>query len=95
MNPVLVLTKAELLVQGGPDEIARRYPEPFRQYVPNMLFRGDIQEICDFTLQAHLGMESIHDWWKKKSEKRRERAATRQANQVSTRSEELRENEAS
>jgi len=42
-----------------------------------MFMRGDIQEICDFTLQAHLGMESIHEWWKQKDERRRARAAAR------------------
>ncbi len=83
-----------MLGQGGPDAIAKRFPDPFQQYVPNMLFRGDLQEICDFTLQAHLGMESIHDWWKKKGEKRRERAAKRQANQDSTMRQEPREGEA-
>jgi hypothetical protein len=83
MNPVLVLTRAELLGPGGPRQIAERLPERFRQYVPNMFFRGDIQEICDFTLQAHLGMESIHDWWKQKSEQKRRKAAQRQANRSS------------
>jgi hypothetical protein len=36
-----------------------------------MFLRGDLQEICDFSLQVHLGMESIHDWWKQKAEKKR------------------------
>lgn len=76
-NPVLVLTKAELLARGGPNQIADRLPERFKQYVPNMFFRGDIQEICDFTLQAHLGMESIHDWWKRKAERKRRRIDAR------------------
>lgn len=88
VNPVLVLTGAELLGHGGPRRVAERLPERFRQYVPNMYIRGDIQEICDFTVQAHLGMESIHDWWKKKGEKRRQRAAKRQANQASQEKEE-------
>jgi len=78
VNPVLVLTGAELLGRGGPRRVAERLPERFRQYVPNMFARGDIQEICDFSLQAHLGMESIHEWWKQKGERRRARAAKRQ-----------------
>jgi hypothetical protein len=72
-NPVLVLTKAELLALGGPRHIAERLPEKFSQYLPGMFIRGDIQEICDFTLQAHLGMEPIHDWWKQKAEQKRRR----------------------
>jgi hypothetical protein len=42
-----------------------------------MFMRGDIQEICDFTLQVHLGMESINDWWKQKVEQKRRRKASR------------------
>ncbi|MCL4850121.1 MAG: hypothetical protein KJZ78_01915, partial [Bryobacteraceae bacterium] len=83
VHPVLVLTKAELLGLGEPHCVAERLPERFQQYVPNMLMRGDIQEICDFSLQVHLGMESIHDWWKQKGERRRARAARRQSNSPS------------
>ena len=72
-NPVLVLTKAELLGHGGPEEIAKRLPEKFRPHLRNMFYRGDLQEICDFSLQVHLGMESIHDWWTQKAEKKRRR----------------------
>ena len=74
VNPVLVLTGAELLGHEGPRRVAERLPERFRQYIPNMFARGDIQEICDFSLQVHLGMESIHEWWKQKGERRRARA---------------------
>ncbi len=42
-----------------------------------MLFRGDLQEICDFTLQVHLGMESIHEWWKQKAERKRGKGPNR------------------
>lgn len=76
-NPVLVLTKAELLGHGGPEEIAKRLPEKFRPQLPNMLYRGDLQEVCDFSLQVHLGMESIHDWWKQKAEQKRRRKELR------------------
>jgi hypothetical protein len=72
-NPVLVLTKAELLGHGGPEEIAEKLPEKFRQHLSNMYYRGDLQEVCDFSLQVHLGMESIHDWWKQKAEQKRRR----------------------
>jgi hypothetical protein len=76
-NPVLVLTKAELLGPGGPRRMAERLPERFKQYLPGMFMRGDIQEICDFTLQVHLGMESIHDWWKEKAKLKQQRQAAR------------------
>jgi len=75
MNPVLVLTKTELLGQGDPRHVAERLPERFRAVAQNMFFRGDLQEICDFTLQVHLGMESIHEWWKQKAERKRHKAA--------------------
>ena len=75
MNPVLVLTKTELLGQGDPRHVAERLPERFRAVAQNMFFRGDLQEICDFTLQVHLGIESIHEWWKQKAEHKRRKAA--------------------
>jgi hypothetical protein len=76
-NPVLVLTKAELMATGSSRRIAERLPERFRQSIPGMFMRGDIQEISDFTLQAHLGMESISEWWKEKAEKRRRKSGDR------------------
>jgi hypothetical protein len=81
-NPVLVLTKAELLGRGHPEEIAKRLPEKFRQHIRGMFFRGDIQEICDFSLQVHLGIESIHDWWKEKAEQKRRRKQSRIKNGI-------------
>jgi hypothetical protein len=71
------LTKAELMATGSSRRIAERLPERFRQSIPGMFMRGDIQEISDFTLQAHLGMESISEWWKEKAEKRRRKSGDR------------------
>ena len=74
MNPVLVLTKTELLGQGDPRTLRKDCPA-LQGTAQNMFFRGDLQEICDFTLQVHLGMESIHEWWKQKAEHKRRKAA--------------------
>lgn len=78
VNPILVLTGAELLSDGRPRDVAKRLPERFRQRIPNLLARGDIQEICDFSLQAHLGIESIDEWWNLEAERRRTRTKPRQ-----------------
>jgi hypothetical protein len=33
-------------------------------WAENAYMRGEIQEICDLALQAHLGIESYYDWIK-------------------------------
>jgi hypothetical protein len=71
INPVLILTKAELLGRGGLDGIAENWPLRFKANARNIFFRGDIQEICDVTQQVHLGIESFHDWLESKAQKRR------------------------
>jgi len=32
--------------------------------------RSDIEELCDFTQQVHLGIESYHSWLDEKRKKR-------------------------
>jgi hypothetical protein len=38
VNPVLVLTGAELLGHGEPRRVAERLPERFRQYIPSQTY---------------------------------------------------------
>src|ERR1017187_6396180 len=79
INSVLVLTKAELLGRNDSRHVAERLPERCRAAVPGIFLRGDLQEICDLTLQVHLGMESIHEWWKQKAERKRRKVAHRKS----------------
>ena len=68
-NPVLVLTRIELLGQFKIGKFTEDYGA--RSKYAEMIFLGrDIQELCDFTQQVHLGMESYHDWLEKKRQKR-------------------------
>lgn len=59
-NPVLVLTATELFGQfklGSLD-----YPAKFAKLGEHVFLTRDLQELCDFTQQVHLGMESRHQW---------------------------------
>ena len=70
-NPVLVLTGQELLGQfkGGP--FTDVYSSQFSKLGEGAFMRGDLQEICDFTQQVHLGMESYHAQLEAESRARR------------------------
>jgi hypothetical protein len=61
-NPVLVLTGTELLGQFKPESFMTDYPSKFSKLGESVFMRLDLQEICDFTQQVHLGMESYHEW---------------------------------
>jgi hypothetical protein len=81
MNPVLVLTGRELFGQFRIGEFNSLYGDK-SQKVRMMLARGDIQEICSFTQQTYLGMESYYDWRDKTHKRKtasREAAKTRRA----------------
>jgi hypothetical protein len=73
-NPVLVLTRLELLGQfkigGCTDEYGSR-----SKYAERVFMRRDVEELCDFTQQVHLGMEPYHDWLEKKRQKRASKLA--------------------
>jgi hypothetical protein len=68
INPVLLLTGKELFGQY-------RIESPFDIYgdkkkmAEGVYMRKDIQEICDFTQQIYLGIESYHTWRDKKRQK--------------------------
>ena len=62
MNPVVVLTGTELLGQFKNEPFTTGYPPHFSKLGEGAFMRGDVQEICDFLQQVHLGIESIHEW---------------------------------
>ena len=61
-NPVLVLTRTELLGQFKLGRFTDDYGAQFSKLGEGAFMRGDLQEICDFTQQAHLGIESYYAW---------------------------------
>jgi hypothetical protein len=69
-NPVLVLTRTELLGQFKLGRFTDDYPSQFSQLGKGAFTRGDLQEICDFTQQAHLGIESYYEWIEARHAKR-------------------------
>jgi hypothetical protein len=69
-NPVLVLTRTELLGQFKLGQLADDYPSQFAGLAKGAFMRRDLQEICDFTQQAHLGIESYYEWIQARRRKR-------------------------
>lgn len=72
-NPVLILTGKELFSQF---QWHREFYEAYgdrAQYARMAYIRSDIEELCDFTQQVHLGMESYHSWLEEKFKKRNAR----------------------
>jgi hypothetical protein len=61
-NPVLVLTRTELLGQFKLRRFTDDYPAQFSGLGKGAFMRRDLQEICDFTQQIHLGIESYYEW---------------------------------
>jgi hypothetical protein len=68
-NPVLVLTGTELFGQFKIGKFIADYGDRSQQ-AERFFHVRDLQELCDFTQQVHLGMESIHVWLDKKRQKR-------------------------
>lgn len=73
-NPVLVLTRLELFGQFRIAAFSESYGDR-AQYASHVFMRRDIEEVCDFTQQVHLGMESLHFWRQAKRKKRAQRAS--------------------
>jgi len=63
-NPVLVLTQTELLGQLKLGRFLEDYPAQFVKLAESVFLRHDLQEICDFTQQVHLGIEPFYEWIK-------------------------------
>jgi hypothetical protein len=75
-NPVLVLTGKELFSQFNFNRNLYEVYGERSQYARMAYIRRDIEELCDFAQQVHLGMESYHSWW---DEKRKKQKAKRKA----------------
>jgi hypothetical protein len=60
-NPVLVLTQTELLGQFKLGRFLEDYPAQFVKLAESVFLRHDLQEICDFTQQVHLGIEPYYE----------------------------------
>lgn len=61
-NPVLVLTGTELLGQFKLGRFLEDYTSQISKHAEAVFMRRDLQEICDFTQQTHLGIESYYTW---------------------------------
>jgi hypothetical protein len=70
-NPVLVLTGTELLGQFKPGGFINDYPAQFSKLGEGAFMRRDLQDICDFTEQVHLGIESYYAWIEARRAKRK------------------------
>jgi len=68
-NPVLVLTRTELFGQFKIGEFIEDYGSR-AQHARHIFMARELQEICDFTQQVHLGIESFHSWLEEKRKKR-------------------------
>jgi hypothetical protein len=82
-NPVLVLTGQELLGQFKGGSFTDVYSSQFSKIGEGAFMRGDLQEICDFTQQVHLGMESYHAWLDAESRARRAKSVIQPATPAS------------
>jgi hypothetical protein len=69
-NPVLIVTGKELFAQYS---FTREFYEVYgdrAEYARMAYLRSDIEELCDFTQQVHLVIESYHSWLDEKRKKR-------------------------
>jgi hypothetical protein len=76
-NPVLVLTRTELFGQFKIGSFTDDYSGKFTGLARNLFMRGDVQEICDFTQQVHLGIESYHEWLEQRRESRKRKLSVK------------------
>jgi hypothetical protein len=78
VNPVLILTATELFGQFNIKEFALLYKDEAER-VNRMIWRSEINEICEFTQKRYLGMPSSHEVRQEKYKKRVARKAVRSA----------------
>lgn len=72
LNPVLILTAKELFSQFHWNRQLHEAYGDRSKYAEMVYMRRDIEELCSFFQQVHLGMSSYHQWL---DEKRRRRVA--------------------
>ena len=68
-NPVMVLTRLELFGQFKIGKFSEDYG-PRAKQARQIFLTPNLDEVCDFTQQVHLGMESYHSWLEAKRQKR-------------------------
>jgi hypothetical protein len=78
LNPVLILTATELFGQFNIEEFSSLYKDK-EDRVNRMIWRQEIDEICEFTQERYLGMPSSHEVRQERYKKRLARKAARQA----------------
>ena len=69
-NPVLVLTRVELFGQFKIGRFIDDYGDTRAPHARHVFMTRNLDEICDFTQQVHLGMEPYHSWRDKKRQVR-------------------------
>jgi hypothetical protein len=75
-NPVLILTGKELFSQFRWNRELYEVYGDRAEYARTAYMRRDLKELCDFTQEVHLGMESYHSWLDEKHRTRTARRAT-------------------
>jgi hypothetical protein len=72
-SPVLILTGIELYSDEGPPQCWKALPGKHSAFAGYHRVRADLLELCDVTLQVHLGLPSRHEWLDEQRRKRRKR----------------------
>jgi hypothetical protein len=69
LNPVLILTATELFGQFKLGDFSALYKDK-EERVNRMIWRSEIDEVCEFTQERYLGMPSSHEVRQEKRKKR-------------------------
>ncbi len=70
LNPVLILTAKELFSQFQWDRQLHEAYGDRSKHAEAVFLRRDIEELCSFLQQVHLGMGSYHEWLEEKRQQR-------------------------
>ncbi|MCI0626245.1 MAG: hypothetical protein L0387_32145 [Acidobacteria bacterium] len=79
LNAVLILTGKELFSQFRWDRQLHEAYGDRAKYAEMVYIRRDIEELCSFSQQVHLGMSSYHEWLDEKHRRRIARMKTPKA----------------
>ena len=71
-NPILILTGVELLNFERPPRCWKNAGGRFETFATKLrdLVILDLHELCDYSQQLHLGLDSRHEWFEKRHKKR-------------------------
>jgi hypothetical protein len=70
INPVLVLTGIELFNDMEPPYCWKEKGQPYERFANHWQVLEGIQNLSNVTQQMHLGMESYHQWYEQRMQKR-------------------------